>query len=235
MVREMLSPDRLRRSGIFNPEFVRAVLKAAAAPAPPLALLPALADDRRRDLARDVRSRASLCQLGRPPPSKERDVMKPEPGSTVDDGPDFWQSHINNEYYTDADASLGRVLRGDRGAPVRARTTTCPSSSSRWPAADEKLLEVGCGIGVDSIQLAKRGLRGDRGRPDRERACGGQAVRRAPRGHDRLPARATPRGSTSPTRASTPSTRSACSTTPPTSNGPSRRCTGSCGRAERRT
>ena len=29
MVREKLSPDRLRRSGIFNPEFVRAVLKAA--------------------------------------------------------------------------------------------------------------------------------------------------------------------------------------------------------------
>jgi asparagine synthase (glutamine-hydrolysing) len=29
MVREMLSPDRLRRSGIFNPEFVRAVLNAA--------------------------------------------------------------------------------------------------------------------------------------------------------------------------------------------------------------
>jgi asparagine synthase (glutamine-hydrolysing) len=28
MVREMLSPDRLRRSGIFNPEFVRAVLTA---------------------------------------------------------------------------------------------------------------------------------------------------------------------------------------------------------------
>ena len=28
MVREMLSPDRLRRSGIFNPEFVQAVLKA---------------------------------------------------------------------------------------------------------------------------------------------------------------------------------------------------------------
>ncbi len=28
MVREMLSPDRLRRSGIFNPEFVQAVLEA---------------------------------------------------------------------------------------------------------------------------------------------------------------------------------------------------------------
>jgi asparagine synthase (glutamine-hydrolysing) len=28
MVREMLSPDQLRRSGIFNPEFVRAVVKA---------------------------------------------------------------------------------------------------------------------------------------------------------------------------------------------------------------
>jgi len=28
MVRQMLSPDRLRRSGIFNPDFVRAVLKA---------------------------------------------------------------------------------------------------------------------------------------------------------------------------------------------------------------
>ncbi len=29
MVREMLSPDRLRRSGIFNPDFVKAVLRAA--------------------------------------------------------------------------------------------------------------------------------------------------------------------------------------------------------------
>ena len=29
MVRDMLSPDRLRRSGIFNPEFVQAVLRAA--------------------------------------------------------------------------------------------------------------------------------------------------------------------------------------------------------------
>jgi hypothetical protein len=29
MVREMLSDDRLRRSGIFNPGFVHAVLKAA--------------------------------------------------------------------------------------------------------------------------------------------------------------------------------------------------------------
>jgi len=28
MVREMLSPDRLRRSGIFNPGFVQAVLRA---------------------------------------------------------------------------------------------------------------------------------------------------------------------------------------------------------------
>ena len=28
MARELLTPDRLRRSGIFNPEFVQAVLKA---------------------------------------------------------------------------------------------------------------------------------------------------------------------------------------------------------------
>ena len=29
--------------------------------------------------------------------------MKPQPGSTVDTVRDFWQAHINNEYYTDAD------------------------------------------------------------------------------------------------------------------------------------
>ena len=28
--------------------------------------------------------------------------MKPLPGSTVDTVRDFWQSHINNEYYTGA-------------------------------------------------------------------------------------------------------------------------------------
>ena len=29
--------------------------------------------------------------------------MKPQPGSTVHTVHDFWQSHINNEYYTGAE------------------------------------------------------------------------------------------------------------------------------------
>ena len=48
-------PTGCARSGVFNPAFVQAVLKRQAAPAAALALLPALADDRGGDVARDLR------------------------------------------------------------------------------------------------------------------------------------------------------------------------------------
>ena len=96
--------------------------------------------------------------------------MKPQPGSTVDTVRDFWQAHINNEYYTDAERAsdsyfdeieqrryathyhLPELFASMDGAGNGA------ASGGRPPQTPPKtILEIGCGIGVDSIQLAKRG------------------------------------------------------------------------------
>jgi len=37
--------------------------------------------------------------------------MKPRPGSTVEVVRDFWQSHINNEYYTEAERASESYFR----------------------------------------------------------------------------------------------------------------------------
>jgi 2-polyprenyl-3-methyl-5-hydroxy-6-metoxy-1,4-benzoquinol methylase len=83
--------------------------------------------------------------------------MRAQSTQTLESVRDFWETHVNNEYYTDetqaSDAyfseietrryrwhyhlsDLFRSLRGSRG----------------------RLLEVGSGIGVDSIQLARCGF-----------------------------------------------------------------------------
>jgi 2-polyprenyl-3-methyl-5-hydroxy-6-metoxy-1,4-benzoquinol methylase len=113
--------------------------------------------------------------------------MKPQPGSqvrirrgglggsspqvsTVDTVRDFWQAHINNEYYTEAERAsdsyfdeieqrryathyhLPELFASMDGAGNGA------ASGGRSPQTPpKKILEIGCGIGVDSIQLAKRG------------------------------------------------------------------------------
>jgi ubiquinone/menaquinone biosynthesis C-methylase UbiE len=83
--------------------------------------------------------------------------MKPQRGSTVDTVRDFWQSHINNEYYTDAARASDSYF--DEIEERRYRTHYhLPELFSSMDGKDQRLLEVGCGIGVDSIQLAKRGF-----------------------------------------------------------------------------
>ena len=62
---EVLSPDRLRRTGVFNPAFVQSGAGGQAAPAAPMALFHAVADDRRRDVARNVCG----APIGRAPPT----------------------------------------------------------------------------------------------------------------------------------------------------------------------
>lgn len=83
--------------------------------------------------------------------------MKPQPGSTVDTVRDFWQAHINNEYYTDAERASDEYF----DEIERRRYAThyhLPDLFASLDGRGKRLLEVGCGIGVDSIQLAKRGF-----------------------------------------------------------------------------
>lgn len=83
--------------------------------------------------------------------------MKPLPGSTVDTVRDFWQAHINNEYYTDAERASDSYF--DEIEHRRYDTHYhLPELFASMDGAGRSLLEIGCGIGVDSIQLAKRGF-----------------------------------------------------------------------------
>lgn len=83
--------------------------------------------------------------------------MKPQPGSTVETVRDFWQAHINNEYYTDAARASDEYF----DEIERRRYAThyhLPGLFASLDGRGKRLLEVGCGIGVDSIQLARRGF-----------------------------------------------------------------------------
>ncbi len=83
--------------------------------------------------------------------------MKPRAGSTVDTVRDFWQAHVNNEYYTDADRASDAYF--DQIEQRRYQTHYhLPELFDSLDGQGLRLLEVGCGIGVDSIQLARRGF-----------------------------------------------------------------------------
>ena len=83
--------------------------------------------------------------------------MKSRPGSTIDTVRDFWQSHVNNEYYTDAERASDSYF--DEIEQRRYRTHYhLREFFASITGEDRRLLEIGCGIGVDSIQLAKRGF-----------------------------------------------------------------------------
>ena len=83
--------------------------------------------------------------------------MKSRPGSTVDTVHDFWQSHINNEYYTGAERASDSYFNDIEERRYRTHYHL-PELFESMDGRDQRLLEVGCGIGVDSIQLAKRGF-----------------------------------------------------------------------------
>lgn len=83
--------------------------------------------------------------------------MKPDRDTTVENVRDFWESHVNNEYYTDearaTDAYFREIEERRYATHYHLRELFDRLAGSRG-----RLLEVGCGIGVDSIQLAKCGF-----------------------------------------------------------------------------
>jgi ubiquinone/menaquinone biosynthesis C-methylase UbiE len=84
-------------------------------------------------------------------------TMKPEPGTTVETVRAFWQSHVNNEYYTDA-ARASQPYFDEIEAQRYQTHYHLPELYDSLHGDGSKLLEIGCGIGVDSIQLARRGF-----------------------------------------------------------------------------
>lgn len=83
--------------------------------------------------------------------------MKPETDATVDAVRDFWESHVNNEYYTDAARASDSYFREIEDRRYRWHYHLVDLFRS-LQGSQGRLLEVGCGIGVDSIQLAKCGF-----------------------------------------------------------------------------
>jgi SAM-dependent methyltransferase len=77
--------------------------------------------------------------------------------ATVDVVKEFWQSHVNNEYYTAQKRGTEDYYREieERRYAFHYHLRELFSSLR---GSHGKLLEVGCGMGVDSIQLAKCGF-----------------------------------------------------------------------------
>jgi ubiquinone/menaquinone biosynthesis C-methylase UbiE len=83
--------------------------------------------------------------------------MKARADASVEDVRDFWESHVNNEYYTDAEQASEAYFRDIEERRYRwhyhLRELFESLAGSRG-----RLLEIGSGIGVDSIQLARCGF-----------------------------------------------------------------------------
>ncbi|HWS48181.1 MAG TPA: class I SAM-dependent methyltransferase [Acidimicrobiia bacterium] len=83
--------------------------------------------------------------------------MKPEPDTTVETVKEFWESHVNNEYYTNEQRASDAYFRDIEDRRYRAHYNLRELFAS-LAGSKGRLLEIGCGIGVDSIQLAKCGF-----------------------------------------------------------------------------
>ncbi|MEE8523261.1 MAG: class I SAM-dependent methyltransferase, partial [Thermoanaerobaculia bacterium] len=73
----------------------------------------------------------------------------------------FWEQHVNNEYYT-REARGSRDYFGQIEARRYAYHYHLPELFGRIAergTEGKRLLEIGCGIGIDTLQLAKLGFR----------------------------------------------------------------------------
>lgn len=83
--------------------------------------------------------------------------MKRDRATTVQNVKDFWESHVNNEYYTQAERASDTYFREIEERRYTAHYNLRDLFAS-LQGSSGRLLEIGCGIGVDSIQLAKAGF-----------------------------------------------------------------------------
>lgn len=83
--------------------------------------------------------------------------MRTASNETLESVKDFWETHVNNEYYTDearaSDAYFSEIEAKRYRWHYHLRDLFASLQGSRG-----RLLEVGSGIGVDSIQLARCGF-----------------------------------------------------------------------------
>jgi len=72
----------------------------------------------------------------------------------------FWEAHVNNEYYTDADRGTERYFEEIAGKRYRHHyhLPELFERIGREGTAGKRLLEVGCGIGIDTVELARLGF-----------------------------------------------------------------------------
>jgi ubiquinone/menaquinone biosynthesis C-methylase UbiE len=77
--------------------------------------------------------------------------------ATLDSVRNFWENHVNNEYYTakkrGSPAYFGEIERRRYRSHYHLRRLFAQLQGSSG-----RLLEIGCGIGVDSIQLSRCGF-----------------------------------------------------------------------------
>jgi ubiquinone/menaquinone biosynthesis C-methylase UbiE len=83
--------------------------------------------------------------------------VRAESGATVESVRDFWETHVNNEYYTDEERASGAYFSEIEERRYRWHYHLRELFDS-LQGRRGRLLEVGSGIGVDSIQLARCGF-----------------------------------------------------------------------------
>jgi SAM-dependent methyltransferase len=83
--------------------------------------------------------------------------MEPESLANVDSVKEFWETHVNNEYYTDEERASDAYF-----SAIEERRYSwhyhLQELFDSLQGSQARLLEVGSGIGVDSIQLARCGF-----------------------------------------------------------------------------
>ena len=70
----------------------------------------------------------------------------------------FWETHVNNEYYTRFDRASGEYFEEITRKRYAYHYHLVQLFDRMGPGEGKRLLEVGCGIGIDTVALARRGF-----------------------------------------------------------------------------